>query len=203
MARRREHSRETLAELALCAAERLLDEQGIAELSTRRIAADIGYSAATLYSVFDNLDDLCWQLNARTLAQLLAQLDALGEMPPREALKAYALCYVAFAARWPERWSLLFEHRTPETLQVPAWLNASIERLFLQIEGRLAELVPEASASERALTARTLWSGVHGVAVLQLRGKLFLPPQGKQEQMLTTLVDYHLDGWSLSRESRT
>ncbi|WP_020683633.1 TetR/AcrR family transcriptional regulator [Marinobacterium rhizophilum] len=202
MARRREHSREALTELALSAAERLLDKQGAALLSTRRIAADIGYSAASLYSVFNNFDDLCWQLNARTLAMLLAQLDALGDKSPREALKAYALCYVAFAARWPERWSLLFEHRTPETLQVPAWLNDSIERLFLQIERRLAELVPDASATELALTARTLWCGVHGVAVLQLRGKLFLPPEGKQEQMLITLVDYHLDGWGLNRESR-
>ncbi len=202
MARRREHSREALTELALCAAERLLDEQGIAVLSTRRIAAEIGYSAATLYSVFSSLDDLCWQLNARTLAQLLDELDALGELEPREALKAYALCYVAFAARWPARWSLLFEHRTPETLQVPAWLNASIERLFSQLERCLAELAPEACATELALTARTLWSGVHGVAVLQLRNKLFLPPQGKQEQMLVTLVDYHLDGWRLNRESR-
>ncbi len=202
MARRREHSRETLTELALCAAERLLDTQGVTQLSTRRIAADIGYSAATLYSVFDNLDDLCWQLNARTLGQLLNRLEALGDMPPREALKAYAFCYVDFAARWPERWSLLFEHRTPATLEVPAWLNDSIERLFALIECRLAELAPMACTTELALTARTLWSGVHGVAVLQLRNKLFLPPQGKQEQMLTTLVDYHLDGWRLNRESR-
>jgi hypothetical protein len=38
--------------------------------------------------------------------------------------------------------------------------------------------------------------------VLQLRDKLFLPPEGQQQQMLETLVDYHLDGWRLSREER-
>jgi AcrR family transcriptional regulator len=202
MARRREHSKEALTELALCAAERLLDEQGAEVLSTRRIAARIGYSAATLYTVFKNLDDLCWQLNARTLVHLLRKLDALGPLAPREALKAYAECYLEFSARWPERWSLLFEHRTPESLSVPGWLSASIERLFSLIERRLAELVPDASAAELALNARTLWSGVHGVAVLQLRDKLFLPPEGQQQQMLVTLVDYHLDGWRLNREER-
>lgn len=199
MARRQDHTRDELRELALGAASRLLDEQGFEALSTRRIATEIGYSAGTLYSVFRNLDDLCWQLNGRTLELLLERLEALDEPDPRARLRAFALVYTAFAGQWPQRWSLLFEHRTPDTLDVPTWLDDAIARLFGLVEAGVRELAPEAGDTEIALVARTLWGAVHGITVLQLRGKLFLTQGGSSTPMLNSLVDHYLDGWLASQ----
>ncbi|GGO79432.1 hypothetical protein GCM10011348_13680 [Marinobacterium nitratireducens] len=199
MARPREHSAEELRELALSAAGRLLDEQGIEALSARRIAAAIGYSAATLYSVFRNLDDLCWHLNAQTLGQLHAALGAVGGSEPRAQLHAYAAAYVAFARAQPQRWSLLFEHRTSPGVDIPDWLGASIERLFERVEAPLRALAPAASEADIRLQARTLWGSVHGLAVLQQRGKLFLSGDQASLRMLPTLVDQYLDGWLSAR----
>lgn len=199
MARPREHSTDELRELALTAAERLLEEQGSQALSARRIAAAIGYSAASLYSVFRNLDDLSWQLNARSLTKLHASLAEVADASPRARLHAYAQRYIDFARAYPRRWSLLFEHRTPDSLQVPEWLSASIERLFVQLEVPLRALAPDAGDGEIRLTARTLWGAVHGIAVLRQRDKLFLPADHQADRMLPTLVDHYLDGWLATR----
>lgn len=185
--------------MALAAAARLLERQGPEALSTRRIAAEIGYSAASLYSIFRNRDDLCWQLNALTLGALHDRLQRVAESDPRGRLQAYGRVYLDFACRLPARWSLLFEHRTPESLEVPDGLGASIERLFRQLEQPLQTLVPDAPAEEVKLNARTLWGAVHGIAVLQLRNKLFLPDGTPAQAMLDTLVDHYLDGWLASR----
>lgn len=70
MARRSDHSRDELREMALTAAEQIVLENGYESLSARKVASAIGYTVGTLYLVFENLDDLVLQVNARTLDRL-------------------------------------------------------------------------------------------------------------------------------------
>lgn len=208
MARRSDHSREEIREMALDAAQRLLDEQGSGALSTRKVASEIGYSAGSLYLVFRNLDDLCWQLNARTMAQLLERLtvgqpaaeprgdtQGQGGTSPRDTLHRFALAYLEFARRWPNRWSLMFEHKTTEGLEIPDWLESAITRLFALVEEQLWRLQPQAPQESVQLASRTLWSAVHGITVLQLRDKLFLPGADGAGLMLAELLNRYLDSW--------
>ncbi len=195
MARRNDHSREELKEMALAAAESLLQREGMKALSARRVAAEIGYSAGSLYTVFTNLDDLCWQLNARTLSQLLAQLDRISSAVPEGCLLAYGKAYLAFARENPQRWSLLFEHGTATEVAAPEWLNERILSLFARVERCLQHLKPALDKKNLELAARTLWSGVHGIAVLSLRQKLFVEGEQPAEQMLQQLIRHYLNGW--------
>lgn len=196
MARRSDHTREELQLMALEAAEHLLDKQGIGALSTRKVASAIGYSAGALYLVFKNLDDLCWQINARTLAALQSQLDALPHGEAADVcLRAYAHCYLDFARQWPHRWALLFEHSAPEGDDAPAWLNCAIQQLFERLEARLSEIGPSRERAAVQLGSRTLWSAVHGITQLTLRDKLFLAGTAGPEAMVDNLVNCYLDGW--------
>lgn len=181
--------------MALSAAESLLQREGFKALSARRVAAEIGYSAGSLYTIFTNIDDLCWQLNARTLTRLLAQLDQVASEEPEACLMAYGRAYLAFAGKYPERWSLLFEHGTASNVMAPEWLNERILSLFARVESCLQRLQPEMEAKALALTARTLWSGVHGIAVLALRQKLFMDGDQPAELMLRQLICHFLKGW--------
>ncbi|GAA0683153.1 TetR-like C-terminal domain-containing protein [Marinobacterium maritimum] len=195
MARRNDHSKEELREMALAAAEKLLQQEGLKSLSARRVASEIGYSAGSLYTVFTNLDDLCWQLNARTLTQLLTELDGINVADPAQRLLAYGRGYLDFAHRNPQRWALLFEHGTTSEVEAPQWLSERIDSLFARVEACLQALKQDMSRSECMLTARTLWSGVHGVAVLALRQKLFLDQARSAELMLQQLVHHFIKGW--------
>lgn len=196
MARRSDHSRDELRELAIDAAEQLLDQQGIAALSARKVANAIGYSVGALYLVFKNLDDLCWHINARTMHQLLQALEDEGDkVDPRGILKGYARAYLFFAEQNPHRWSLMFEHQAPQEMVSPAWLEESITALFSGVEVQLRALHPSVGDDEVRLAARTLWSGVHGITVLNLRDKLFMAGPDSALQMADNLIDRYLDGW--------
>lgn len=195
MARRNDHTREELRELALAAAEEIVQTQGVTALSTRKVAAGIGYSVGSLYTIFSNLDDLCWQLNMRTLAELLQLLQQQQMADPRACLHACALAYLQFAQRHPERWRLLFEHRSPEGKQMPEVLSAQIATLFSCVDVHLEQIFPACDEVELAIRTRTLWSGVHGMAHLRAGDKLFLDRSEDVSQMLTRLVDGLLDGW--------
>ena len=193
MARRNDHSREELHEMALQAAQQLLDAEGVSALSTRKVASAIGYSVGSLYQIFKNLDDLCWQLNARTLEQFQLQLHAINGNDCREVIQAYARAYLEFARQWPHRWHLLFEHKSQGDM--PAELQGKIACMFEFIEQALAQQFSQTDKASLQRAARTLWAAVHGIAVLVFLDKLFLDQPGAEEQMLSEMISRYLDGW--------
>jgi AcrR family transcriptional regulator len=172
MGRRNEHSRDELQSLAIRAARDIVRAEGPAALSTRRLAAATGYSAANLYLLFRNLDELILRLNADTLDGLHARLQevvAASAGSPR-VLPRLAEAYLQFAFdHWP-LWSLVFER--PRPVNPPDWYGERIDRTFRFIESQLLAAAPERDADEIRLAAAGLWSGVHGLCGLSLGGRL-------------------------------
>lgn len=202
MARRNDHSREEIREMALQAAEALLEREGAAGLSTRKIAAAIGYTVGSLYLVFENLDDLVIQVNARTLGQLGEWLDHAA-LPHRDALsgvRELGRAYVRFAAGHRSRWELIFDRRPTPAMALPEWYRQEVAGLFGRVERLLAGFAPERSEAARALAARALWSGVHGVCTLALSGKLDLAGIAEAERLTDSLIENYLAGWARSAE---
>ena len=70
MGRRSDHSRDELYTMALAAARKIAEKEGLRGLTARRIAREIGYTVGTLYNLFDNLDGLIVHLNGTTLDTL-------------------------------------------------------------------------------------------------------------------------------------
>src|SRR6185503_2471639 len=101
MGRRSEHSLDQIREMALDAAEKIIRKKGVRELSTRKIAAEIGYTSGTLYLVFKNLDDLFIQVNGRTLSRLRDALSSAASSASStdgaEAVRALCRAYQLFA----------------------------------------------------------------------------------------------------------
>ena len=194
MARRNDHSREQLREMALTAAREIVSSEGLTGLSVRKIAAQIGYSPGSLYQLFENLDDLCWQINAITLNQLLEQLAQVTGDSPVLKLNNYASCYLEFAVTKPGLWGLLFEHQS-RAGKMPVELGENIDRLFALIELPLSELRGHQTDQESSQAARTLWAAVHGVVVLHRQDKLFSVDLAGAEVSLVSLIDIFTRGW--------
>ena len=70
MGRRSTHTPQQLRELILDAAQDIIEVNGLAGLSAREIARRIGYSPGTIYNMFDNLDDVVLNVEARVLDAL-------------------------------------------------------------------------------------------------------------------------------------
>ncbi len=173
MGRRSDHSREELYELALEAARKIAEEEGLRGLAARRIAREIGYTVGTLYNLFEDLDDLIIHMNGRTLDDLyeaLANVQLDGE--PETAMRALAEGYIEFVDDHPKVWNVLFEHRLPEPRQPPDWHHEKILRLLGLVEQALGPLFPPGRETERHHAARVLWSSLHGICSLESAGKL-------------------------------
>ena len=196
MARRNDHTREQLKEMALAAAAGILDRDGYGALSTRKVAAKIGYTVGSLYFIFRNLDDLILQLNARTLEEMHeAMRTATADCAaPRDCIATMAYTYIRFATENHARWSLLFEHRTDE--QLPPWYQERIVRIFASVEQVLRRIGGRHGDKDTQLAARALWSGIHGVCVLGLMDKLDTAGAGFIKPVADSLVENYLTGFT-------
>jgi AcrR family transcriptional regulator len=173
MGRRSDHSRKELYALALKAAQRIAEEEGLRGLTTRRIAQEIGYTVGTLYNVFENLDDLIVHLNSSTLDALFQSCSKVKlDKPPEAAVRSLAECYIRFIREHPKLWSVLFEHHLPDDAELPETYNEKVRRLLALLEQALAPLFAPDQDAERKHSARVLWSSLYGICSLESAAKL-------------------------------
>ncbi|MGV6825364.1 MAG: TetR/AcrR family transcriptional regulator [bacterium] len=197
MARRSDHSREQIHELALSAAERLVSEDGIKALTARKVASEIGYTVGTLYLVFDNIEDLILQLNGRTLDAMYDWVLArhLSSSDREVALIALADAYIEFAEQHIARWNLLFDYRAGNNHTLPEWYLEKLGRLFGLVESTLGN---GNSDTETVRAARVLWAGVHGICLLKIRQQLDLAGGQSTREMTRLLIHNFLGGMPIS-----
>jgi AcrR family transcriptional regulator len=197
MARRSDHSRDELREMALMAAERIVSEQGCPALSSRKVAAAIGYTVGTLYLVFENLDDLILQVNARTLDRLHQRM--LADQNQCEDAFACLLqlghSYIGFASEESHTWQLIFEHRLADDHESPTWFREKVTRMFALVEERLAPLTSHHSQKEIAQAARALWGGVHGICILAITDTLGVAGIESVQEVTQVLMHNFLRGF--------
>ena len=146
MARRSDHSREELREMALAATEEIIDQQGLAGLTARKVAAGIGYTVGTLYLVFRNLDDLI------DLTPQNGEL-ALGELMEREIEKEVGrfkrFCIernIVTLLEDTQRRREVFIHELIPSI-VESEFSELDERTQKQVEARMKQLIREYSSN--------------------------------------------------------
>ena len=181
--------------MALTAAKTLIEDEGLAGVSARNVANQIGYTVGSLYMVFDNLDDLILQVNAETLDELNEHLQRSvnEDDTPNEALQKLAQTYIGYALANPNRWNAIFEHHLPETEQNPEWFQQRVEQIFSLVEQYTSKI--NANSAQAVKAARALWCGVHGICILYMTNKLHLPDQVQLQPLAEDLVNNYLKGW--------
>jgi AcrR family transcriptional regulator len=177
----------------MAAAEKIAEDEGLRGLGARKIMREVSYTIGTFYQLFDTLDDLIIELNGRTLDQLYEVCSAVPQDDdPKIQLSALAKCYVGFARKHAKRWSILFEHRLPDGVDLPAWHHEKILRLLALSESAIAPLFLPGQEVERLHVVRVLWSSLHGICSLQASNKLVSTEN--VETMADTLIANFIAG---------
>ncbi len=160
--------------MALDAAQFIIEAQGLAALSARKVATRIGYTVGTLYLVFRNLDDLITQANSQTLAALNAALGraVAAQQAPERRIQALADAYIGFAIQHTRRWSALYEHGIEADIALPHSVTEQLAAGYALVEELLRPLAPHRPEGEIAEAARALWGGVQGICMLAFSDKL-------------------------------
>lgn len=200
MGRRSIHTGQELRELILQAAQELIQRDGLAGLSAREIARRIDYSPGTIYNVFQNLDDVVLNVEARLLDALDLKLAALPQSSDAaENVRQLAKTYLQFTHDHPKLWNLLFEHHMPPGSAVPPWYQQKLEGLMRRVEQALAPLLGSEDPALLQRSARVLWAGVHGITSLSTADKLSNVTTESAGPLVDDLVTHYLGGIRAAR----
>jgi AcrR family transcriptional regulator len=185
-------SRTSLPAIVL-AARRLLEADGLEQLTMASVARAVGVRPPSLYKHVHDRDDLVRLISNHAVAELAERLaDATASHDPREDLQAMARAHRVFAHDYPETYRLLWS-RLPEEWRVDADLNARASEPVLQA---VAALV---GAPDRLEAARTFVAWAQGFVSMELAGAFRLggDVDAAFEYGLVCLTD------ALSRQVRT
>ncbi len=152
------------------AAARLVDEEGIEQLSLGRLAEGLGVRTPSLYNHVAGLPGLKHDLALYCLRDLLNRITRATIGKSRtEAIVALADAYRAYARETPGRYAL--------TLQAPDPGDRELEAMAQQIvDVVIAVLAPYRLSEEEAIHAiRSLRSIVHGFISLEVAGGFGMP----------------------------
>jgi AcrR family transcriptional regulator len=189
--------RAKLRQALIEAAERAIAAKGLSGLRTRDLADEIGIANGGVYNLVEDLDELILRVGSRTLARLDASLslaEISGPTTPRETLVRIAIAYCDFAAENLELWRALFEYRMAPDKPLPDWSVSDQMELFRHIYRPLSVLFPQRTAQRLGVTARSLFSAVHGMVALGLQQKLVAVPINALRTEIATLVRAMIDG---------
>jgi AcrR family transcriptional regulator len=191
--------RAKLRDALIATAEKSIATKGLAGLKTRDLAQEIGCANGAVYNLVEDVDELILRVGSRTLGRLDAALTAAeSERPasPNEILVRIAVAYCDFAAENLELWRALFEHRMQRGKPIPEWAVDEQMNLFRHIHRPLAALFPKRSGAELGVTARSLFSAVHGMVSLGLEQKLIAVPITVLRHEIATIVKAMIKGLS-------
>ena len=156
MGRRSDHSRDEIREMALTAAQDILERDGPEAVTSRAIAQAIGYTAGTLYNIFSDLDDLKLHVNARSLDLLRAQLAearksaaACVDVQPIDVVMALARGQLRFIQQHPMLWQTLFRYTLPDGRTLPDWFRLKVADTIRELELAIEPVFTDAEARQR------------------------------------------------------
>ena len=175
MARRSDHSRAELSDLVIAAARSITAAEGWRSVTMRAIAARIGYAPGSIYNAVGDLDAVLLRVNAGTLVELGAQLEAaVGRSGADADLTRRALAiadgYMRYVTENARLWASVIERVPAADRPVPDWYAAPRARLIEIVAAVIAPLYSQAKARRRAVLA--LWAALQGVASLAVGGNL-------------------------------
>ncbi len=154
-------------------ARHLLVKEGYHNLSMRKIADAIGYSATSIYLYFDSKDELLHALIHEGMMQLQEELESTAEQfpeAPLPRLRALCRCFINFGLDNPEYYEVMFQLR-PERMERYPPEKYRAARNNLDFFARALEAGAERGqfeAKDPTVLASTIWASLHGTVSLLL-----------------------------------
>lgn len=199
MARRNRHSRIEIKNMILDSAGEIIVREGVAKLTARQIAADIGYTVGSIYMVFPSMADVVMHFNASTLDNIADRLALVREQEKdflEQSIEELAKTYLNYASRNFNRWHIVFDYRPSDIQKLERdWFQQRIDALIIQFAIPLQQLAPHRTTPEITLAAKSLWASIHGIAVLFLVGKPSASPPEHLHDSAVLLVRSFIRGW--------
>lgn len=190
---RRARDREEVRRALLDAARELLEGEGYAAVTMRRVAERAEYGLGTVYSYFSDKDDLLYAIARADFARTTEQMRAIRDTETGvAAVRGMLLTYVRFGLDQPRTYQVMFMLRPRlATRNVEDTTDEHAYTMFRNCVARCIENGEFRAADPDAL-AQLLWASVHGLVSLRVTLPDF--PWHDPELLAGTLIDAELRG---------
>jgi AcrR family transcriptional regulator len=155
-----------LRDACIVAAQEVIAERGIENLSLRDVARKLGVSHQAPYKHYPSRDHLLAEVMRRCFQSFAAHLDARPRFDdPEQDLESLGLQYLAYAHQHPLEYRLMFSTTWPESVE-QLDIAQDATHAFNVLRGVLRRMHGESAALREAvdLDALYIWSTVHGLA---------------------------------------
>jgi len=180
----------SLRDALISAAVQRLQDDGVAKLSLRGLAADVGVSPTAVYRHFEDKSALLAAIACDGFIGLTQNMIRyLGQEPTDAltALKRIGIGYVDYAIHHPAHYRLMFGQRMVERARYPDLYQAS-NTSFATLRNMIKRGIDEQLFRDLPLDVMTMtaWSLVHGMAMLTID---CLVKQPNQEDALLLIAN--------------
>lgn len=155
-----------LRDACILAAQEVIAERGLENLSLREVARKLGVSHQAPYKHYPSRDHLLTEVMRRCFQRFAAHLDARPHHDdPAQDLESLGVQYLAYAREHPLEYRLMFSTTWPEPAD-EADLTADATHAFDVLRGVLRRMHGDTPDTREAvdLNALYIWSTVHGLA---------------------------------------
>lgn len=155
-----------LREACIVAAQEVIAERGIEDLSLREVARRLGVSHQAPYRHYPSRDHLLAEVLRRCFQGFAAHLDARPPPDdPHQDLHALGLQYLSYAREHPLEYRLMFSTAWPQSLREMDFAHDAT-RAFDILRDVLRRLHGDGAAMRQKveLDALYIWSTMHGLA---------------------------------------
>ena len=155
----------------LDAARNVINQNGVEELTMRKLAEVIDYSPAGLYEYFDGKEGIIQALcleGHQKLSEVIRRVDE--SLPPAEYLLEIGVAYIDFALKNPDHYLLMFTNVPTKAQLEDMFTEGSSFPLLVQAiqRGIEAGVFKTRLGFELYEMVYAAWSLVHGLAMLRI-----------------------------------
>ncbi|MDI9866693.1 TetR/AcrR family transcriptional regulator [Flectobacillus longus] len=198
---RKEREKLELKQRILEAAKEIFIKEGFDKASIRAIADKIEYSPATIYLHYKDKDELFYavhELGFDKLSEMTRPVEAIEDA--FEQLRIRGLTYLKFAFENPELYDLMFIKDAPMHAlkkQEAGW-DCGMHN-FVALQKNLALCIEQGSVlpADIDVLSMSIWSYVHGLVSLNIRGRFDpfceLNPEIQLEKLIGESLDFMLN----------
>jgi len=186
---RKVKEKEELRALILNGAKKLFIENGIEQTTIRNIADEISYSVGTVYVYFKDKNSILHELHTLGFKQLGGEMRVLFSVAdPMERLAAIGRIYIRFAIDNPDMYDLMFNMKAPmeflEKMEEEEWNEGKVT--FNVLKTTVEQCIAQGYFMDHQLEplSFTIWSTVHGMCSLHIRGRIKAVNLGDPELVL-------------------